>query len=69
MLNHELEVLESKKIMLRAQYEEAVAIYRDSNIQSRRDEMSGAHPSLQAMELDFCNSRLEFTTAELADLR
>jgi hypothetical protein len=41
-------VLESKKILLRAQYEEAVAIYRDSNIQSRRDEMSGAHPSLQA---------------------
>jgi hypothetical protein len=69
MLNHELEVLESKKILLRAQYEEAVAIYRDSNIQSRRDEMSGAHPSLQAMELDFCNSGLEFTTAELADLR
>jgi len=65
MLDRELEVLESKKILLRAQYEEAVAVYRDSNIQSRRDEMSGAHPSLQASELDFRTSGLEFSTAEL----
>lgn len=65
MLDRELEVLESKKILLRAQYEEAVAVYRDANIQSRRDEMSGAHPSLQASELDFRTSGLEFNTTEL----
>ncbi len=69
MLDRELEVLESKKILLRAQYEEAVAVYRDSNIQSRRDEMSGAHPSLQASELDFRTSGLEFSTAELVGTR
>ncbi len=69
MLDRELEVLESKKILLRAQYEEAVAVYRDSNIQSRRDEMSGAHPSLQASELDFRTSGLEFNTAELVATR
>lgn len=69
MLDRELEVLESKKILLRAQYEEAVAVYRDSNIQSRRDEMSGAHPSLQASELDFRTSGLEFSTAELVNSR
>ncbi len=69
MLDRELEVLESKKILLRAQYEEAVAIYRDANIQSRRDEMSGAHPSLQALELDFRTSGLDFNTAELASSR
>ena len=69
MLDRELEVLESKKILLRAQYEEAVAVYRDSNIQSRRDEMSGAHPSLQASELDFRTSGLEFSTAALVGSR
>jgi hypothetical protein len=69
MLDRELEVLESKKILLRAQYEEAVAVYRDANIQSRRDEMSGAHASLQASELDFRTSGLDFSTAELATSR
>ena len=69
MLDRELEVLESKKILLRAQYEEAVAVYRDANIQSRRDEMSGAHPSLQASELDFRTSGLEFSTKEFAGVR
>jgi hypothetical protein len=69
MLDRELEVLESKKILLRAQYEEAVAVYRDANIQSRRDEMSGAHPSLQASELDFRTSGLEFTAADLVSTR
>ena len=69
MLDRELEVLESKKILLRAQYEEAVAVYRDANIQSRRDEMSGAHSALQASELDFCTSGLEFNTAELVASR
>jgi len=69
MLDRELEVLESKKILLRAQYEEAVAIYRDANIQSRRDEMSGAHVSLQASELDFRTSGVEFSTEELVATR
>ena len=66
VLSRELEVLESKKILLRAQYEEVNAIYRDANINSRRDEMSGAHPSLQALELDFRSAGLDFSTAELA---
>jgi hypothetical protein len=69
VLDRELEVLESKKILLRAQYEEAVAVYRDANIQSRRDEMSGAHQSLQASELDFRTSGLDFSTAELVGSR
>ena len=69
MYDRDLEVLESKKILLRAQYEEAVAVYRDANIQSRRDEMSGAHASLQASELDFRTSGLEFSTAELVGSR
>jgi hypothetical protein len=69
MFDSELEVLESKKILLRAQYEEAVAVYRDANIQSRRDEMSGAHSSLQASELNFRTSGLEFKTAELVASR
>ena len=67
VLSRELEVLESKKILLRAQYEEVNAIYRDANINSRRDEMSGAHPSLQALELDFRSVGLDFSTAELAN--
>lgn len=69
MLDRELEVLESKKILLRAQYEEAVAVYRDANIQSRRDEMSGAHASLQASELDFRAWGHEFSTEELVATR
>ena len=67
VLSRELEVLESKKILLRAQYEEVNAIYRDANINSRRDEMSGGHPSLQALELDFRSAGLDFSTAELAN--
>lgn len=69
LLDRELEVLECKKVLLRAQYEEVVAIYRDANIEARRDEMSGAHPSLAATELDFRESNLEFSTAELTRLR
>jgi hypothetical protein len=68
LIDQELEVLESKKILLRAQYEEAAAVYRDANIQSRRDEMSGAHPALQASELDFRSSGLDFNTSELVSL-
>lgn len=66
VLDRELEVLESKKILLRAQFEEVNAVYRGANINSRRDEMSGAHPSLQALELDFRHAGLDFHTSELA---
>ena len=65
MLDQELEVLESKKILLRAQYEEVCAIYRDSNIHARRDEMDGAHISLKSLELDFRSIGLDFHTSEL----
>ena len=65
MLDQELEVLESKKILLRAQYEEVCAIYRDANIHSRRDEMDGAHISLRPLELDFRSPGLDFHTSEL----
>jgi hypothetical protein len=65
MLDQELEVLESKKILLRAQYEEVCAIYRDANIHARRDEMDGAHVALRPLELDFRSSGLDFHTAEL----
>lgn len=69
ILDQELEVLESKKILLRAQYEEAVAVYRDANIQARRDEMSGAHPSLQASDLDFRTTGIELSAKEFAGVR
>jgi len=65
MLDQELEVLESKKILLRAQYEEVCAIYRDANIHARRDEMNGAHISLRPLELDFRNIGIDFHTSEL----
>ena len=65
LMDLELDVLESKKILLRAQYEEAIAVYRDSNIQSRKDEMSGAHPSLQPLELDFRTARLDLSPSQL----
>lgn len=68
VMDRELEVLESKKILLRAQFEEVTAVYRGANINSRRDEMSGAHPSLQALELDFRQSGLDFHTSELANV-
>ena len=69
MLDQELEVLESKKILLRAQYEEVCAIYRDANIHSRRDEMDGAHVSLRPLELDFRSSGLDFHTSELVGIK
>jgi hypothetical protein len=69
MLDQEFEVLESKKILLRAQYEEVCAIYREANIHSRRDEMDGAHVSLRPLELDFRSSGLDFHTSELVGLK
>jgi hypothetical protein len=48
----ELEVIASKKKLLESNYLEAVAAYRASNINSRSDEMDGAHPSLQALQLN-----------------
>jgi hypothetical protein len=69
MLDQEFEVLESKKILLRAQYEEVCAIYREANIHSRRDEMDGAHVSLRPLELDFRSSGLDFHTSELVGIK
>ena len=65
VLDQELEVLESKKILLRAQYEEVCAIYRDANIHARRDEMDGAHVALRPLELDFRSTGIDFHTSEL----
>jgi len=65
VLDQELEVLESKKILLRAQYEEVCAIYRDANIHARRDEMDGAHIALRPSELDFRSTGIDFHTSEL----
>ena len=69
MLDQELEVLESKKILLRAQYEEVCAIYRDANIHARRDEMDGAHTALRPLELDFRNTGIDFHTSELIGVK
>jgi hypothetical protein len=69
MLDQELEVLESKKILLRAQYEEVCAIYRDANIHSRRDEIDGAHIALRPLELDFRSTGIDFNTSELVGNR
>jgi len=69
MLDQELEVLESKKILLRAQYEEVCAIYRNSNIHARRDEMDGAHVALRPLELDFRSPGLDFHTSELVGVK
>lgn len=68
VLDLEQEVLKSKKILLRAQYEEAVAIYRNANIHARRDEMSGAHPSLQASEFDLRNLDLSYISSTRKEL-
>ena len=68
LMDREIEVLESKKILLRAQYEEAVAVYRDANIHARSDEMNGAHPSLQPLELDFRSNEFDFISADLAKI-
>jgi ribosomal protein S15P/S13E len=40
--------LTSEIEILQKEYEVAVSIYREANIHSRRDEIDGAHPSLQA---------------------
>ena len=69
ILDQELEVLESKKILLRAQYEEVCAIYRDANIHARRDEMDGAHAALRPLELDFRSTGIDFHTSELVGNR
>ena len=69
VLDQELEVLESKKILLRAQYEEVCAIYRDANIHARRDEMDGAHTALRPLELDFRNTGIDFHTSELIGVK
>ena len=69
MLDQELEVLESKKILLRAQYEEVCAVYRDANIHARRDEIDGAHIALRPLELDFRSTGIDFHTSELTSFK
>jgi hypothetical protein len=61
----ELEVIESKKKLLESNYLEAVAAYRASNINSRSDEMDGAHPSLQPLRLNLQKSSLVFDESVL----
>jgi hypothetical protein len=56
----EQEVVESQKKLLESNYLEAVAAYRSSNINSRSDEMDGAHPSLQALHLNLQKSSSGF---------
>jgi len=69
MLDQELEVLESKKILLRAQYEEVCAVYRDANIHARRDEIDGAHIALRPLGLDFRSTGIDFHTSELTSVK
>ena len=57
ILIRELEVIESKKKLLQSNYLEAVAAYRSANINSRSDEMDGAHPSLQALQLSLVSEK------------
>lgn len=57
ILARELEVIDSKKKLLESNYLEAVAAYRSANINSRSDEMDGAHPSLQALQLNLVNEK------------
>jgi len=51
LVEQEKVVLESKLNLLSAQYREVCAVYRDSNIHNRRDELDGAHPALKEDEL------------------
>ena len=56
--------LSSEVEILRKEYEISVSIYREANIHSRRDEINGSHPALQAplMEIDL-NKFLDVYTA------
>ena len=47
LVEQEKVVLESRLNLLSAQYREVCAVYRDSNIHNRRDELDGAHPALK----------------------
>ena len=47
LIEQEKVVLVSKLNLLSAQYREVCAVYRDSNIHNRRDELDGAHPALK----------------------
>jgi uncharacterized membrane protein len=44
--------LTSEIEILQKEYEVAVSIYREANIHSRRDEIDGSHPALQAPTMD-----------------
>jgi hypothetical protein len=47
LIEQEKVVLQSRLNLLGAQYREVCAVYRDSNIHNRRDELDGAHPALK----------------------
>lgn len=47
LVEQEQVVLQSKLNLLSAQYREVCAVYRDSNIHNRRDELDGAHLALK----------------------
>lgn len=47
LVEQEKVVLEGRLNLLNAQYREVCAVYRDSNIHNRRDELDGAHPALK----------------------
>jgi hypothetical protein len=47
LVEQEKVVLKSRLDLLSAQYCEVCAVYRDSNIHNRRDELDGGHPALR----------------------
>lgn len=47
LVEQEKVVLESRLNLLSAQYREVCAVYRDSNIHNRRDELDGGHSALK----------------------
>lgn len=51
-IDAKLRSLTSEIEILQKEYEVAVSIYREANIHSRRDEINGAHPALQAPALE-----------------
>lgn len=57
-----IKTLTSEIEILRKEYEVAVAIYREANIHSRRDEINGSHPALQAppMEIEYLDKFEDF---------
>ena len=51
-IDAQIRSLTSEIEILQKEYEIAVSIYREANIHSRRDEIDGSHPALQAPTMD-----------------